>query len=268
MITYLMLGKHGYLGNQMFQYALLIGISEKNNFSFSIPKNYTSLKDCFDIKCKVYDFEQSYEKIARSLNFYREKYFHYNENVFDLKDNIVYAGNYQSEKYFAHCKEVILEQFSFKKHIKEKSESFINSIKEESKNKQIISVHVRRGDYLNHPNAHPTCSVEWYKQAFAEFKNDDSTFVVFSDDLGWCKQNFSSIDGYDIKFSSLSNNFEDLCSMTMCDHNIIANSSFSWWGAWLNRNDDKKVIAPKVWFGPSYYYHQTKDLYCENWTVL
>lgn len=264
MITFLHLGQHGRLGNQMFQYALLLGISEKNGYSFAIPKEHHSLKECFNIKCKAYSFNDA-DKIVKNLKFYRETYFHFNEIVFNLLDDMIYVGNFQTEKYFKHCESSVREQFSFKQDIYDASKQFIQSNRKQDK--KLVSVHVRRGDYLTRPHEHPVQTLEWYKIAFDKFNKQETRFIVFSDDLKWCKENFSNLD-LDIVYSNLSSNYEDLCAMTLCDSNIIANSSFSWWGAWLNNNPDKVVIAPKNWFGPAYNYHDTKDLYCNYWTIL
>lgn len=261
-----MLGQHGRLGNQMFQYATLLGIGSKNGYSVAIPKQHHSLKECFKIKSKAYDFNSSAHKIINSMNFYREKYFHFNDNIFELGDNIIYAGNFQTEKYFNHCEELIREQFTFNDHIFDKAFNFINNIKKIYTDKILISVHVRRGDYLHQQDSHPVQDVEWYKNAFNEFNLKDSLFVVFSDDIEWCKKNILGLPN--ILFSSLNNNFEDLCAMSLCDSHIIANSSFSWWGAWLNLSKNKKIIAPYKWFGNLYLHHNTKDLYCKNWKIL
>lgn len=265
MITYLLLGHHGRLGNQMFQYAMLLGVSKKNNYLMAIPQQNHSLKECFNITCKSYNFSESLEKIIKNMNFYREKYFHFNENIFSLKDNIIYSGNFQSEKYFKHVEQEIRQQFSFKQEIQEKTLNFINKIKS-SNNKKLVSVHVRRGDYLaaQHIGYHPVQTLDWYEKCFSRFGND-FLYVVFSDDIEWCKENFKNNN---FVFSDLKTNYEDLCAMSMCDHHIIANSSFSWWGAWLNPKKDKRVIAPKLWFGEKYNYHNLKDLYCDDWEII
>ena len=96
-------------------------------------------------------------------------------------------------------------------------------------------------------------------------KFDGCKFLIFSDDKEWCLENFNKEN---CEISHNSDAAEDLQLMSLCDHHIIANSSFSWWGAWLGQNKDKKVIAPKEWFGPAKNEHATKDLYCKDWIVL
>jgi len=122
-------------------------------------------------------------------------------------------------------------------------------------------LHVRRGDYLQLPTHHPTCTIDYYHKALANF---DGKVLVFSDDIDWCRKTFQ-----DPRFEFVKGNLDyiDLYLMSMCKNNIIANSSFSWWAAWLNDNKDKKVIAPKKWFGPAIS-HNTMDLYPKKWRLL
>jgi hypothetical protein len=263
MITFSHLGNHGRLGNQMFQYAMLLGVSQKTGFTVAIPKEVHSLADCFKIKTKVYDINIDGQKIVNLAKRYQENNFHFEDTVFTAGDNIDYRGNYQTDKYFKHCEALIREQFTFKDEIREASSKFINSLRE---HKELVSVHVRRGDYLDKQDYHPIQTVGWYETCFNKFDVNNATFVIFSDDIEWCKKNFSS--KYDIKFSNLSSQYEDLCAMSLCDHNIIANSSFSWWGAWLNKSLAKKVVAPSKWFGRLYAYYKLHDLYCEGWEVI
>jgi len=144
----------------------------------------------------------------------------------------------------------VREEFTFRKEVEAPSTS-------------MVSVHVRRGDYLKLSDHHPACTLEYYDKAMSKF--DGCKFLIFSDDKKWCLENFNK-ENCEISFNSDA--VEDLQLMSLCDHHIIANSSFSWWGAWLGRNKDKKVIAPKEWFGPAKNDHNTKDLYCKDWIVL
>ena len=149
-------------------------------------------------------------------------------------------------------------------------------------------LHVRRGDpnltdpswiqmvlYSMCGDQHPVQPLEYYERALAEF-DDDQPVIVFSDSVDWVKeQEFFSGDRFLIsepqdKYADGSfTPYADLCLMSLCSHAIIANSSMSWWGAWdLISNPNKKVIAPKMWFGPAYADKDTKDLYCPDWIVL
>ena len=153
--------------------------------------------------------------------------------------NSVITGNsyFQSEKYF--CPKVVKELFSIKDDLRQKIVSLYPHITHS------VSLHVRRGDYLNFKDIHPTCSLEYYHTAMALFP--EKNFIVFSDDIEWCKHN---LHGNNITY--LENNlkdYEELYAMSLCSDNIIANSSFSWWGAYLNENLSKRVVYPKQWFG-------------------
>ena len=107
--------------------------------------------------------------------------------------------------------------------------------------------------------------MEYYRSA-VDLIGKEKLFFIFSDDINWCKNNFDFIEN---KFFIENNkDYEDLILMSLCSHNIIANSSFSWWGAWLNSNPNKIIISPKKWFGNKYNFHNTKDLYNEKWIKL
>ena len=126
-----------------------------------------------------------------------------------------------------------------------------------------ISIHIRRTDYVTSNGYHPVQSIEYYKQAI-EIIGDYDNIFVFSDDINWCKEN--------LKFDNMifvdgNDDVEDMWLMSICNHNVIANSSFSWWGAWLNNNPDKKVIAPNNWFG-SQTNLNTNDLIPNTWIKI
>jgi len=129
---------------------------------------------------------------------------------------------------------------------------------------ETVSLHIRRGDYLRTQDHHPVCSLDYYMDALSKFRDKEYKFIVFSDDVDWCRNNFNE----DFIFTEGNTDYEDMWLMSLCDHNIIANSSFSWWGAWLNDNPNKRVIAPKKWFGPSYSNWKLDDLFCNDWEVL
>ena len=114
-------------------------------------------------------------------------------------------------------------------------------------------------------NFHPQQSLDYYKQAI-ETVGPDKTFVIFSDDIEWCKQNLDFIGSK--FFISGNKDYEDMYLMSLCNNNIITNSTFSWWGAWLNKNENKIVISPKIWFGKNNSHLDTSDLYCDKWIKL
>lgn len=270
MITFSMLGNHGRLGNQMFQYAVLNSISLRNNFNFYIPKHNHQLSECFNITCKAYDLQkQETLQIVSRLNRFREISFNFNREIFNIPDNTDISGNFQSEKYFSDFESEIRKQFTFKNEIHQEAKKQFNFFKESYQAQELVSIHIRRGDYVNLQEYHPVCELEYYLKAIklvTEKVDKKIKFLVFSDEIDWCKSNLNNNEN--CIFSSNINPYIDLCLMSMCEHNIIANSSYSWWGAWLNENPDKIVIAPNKWFGPKYSHHNITDLIPEKWIKL
>ena len=250
MISFNSLGRSGRLGNQMFQYAALKGIALKHGYSYSIPYSLFvnpwtdhQLNTCFKLnKNIVYGTTN-----GKTIN---ESSFSFDEHLFNnCPDNIDISGYFQTEKYFSHIKNEIIKDFTFR----------INFDKPFNK---YIALHVRRGDYVNQPNYHPVCSIEYYMNALSIIQ-DDIPIVIFSDDINWCKENIKA----DLYMENTTN-IQDLYLMTQATHNIIANSSFSWWGAWLNQNPDKIVVAPETWFGPAYSHYIMKDLIPNDWIKI
>lgn len=249
-------GKNGRLGNQLFQFSFLFGLSKIKGYHFCIPnnrshykqiekyKNSSSFFDCFDIKHNCFRFTK--------LKPFREKYFHFNNNFVNYPDNVDYDGYFQSEKYFKHCKDELKSVLRFNKN-------HINSCDSSLDYNNIVSIHVRRGDYVNNP-VHPTVDFTYLNQAKSNFVS--KKFLVFSDDIDWCVQN--NIGDFYAKNNS---DCVDLYQMSLCSASIIANSSFSWWGAYLGR-DKEKVIAPKKWFSGINSNCNVSDIYCESWTIL
>jgi hypothetical protein len=172
-------------------------------------------------------------------------------------------GYFQTEKYFEHCSDLILGFFQFDKDIKKQAENNFPSFPVKL---EYVSIHLRRGDYAGLQQFHPVMDADYYFDAMTQFMDGDYCFLIFSDDIQYAKELFGEQEN--IVYIEGNDPAVDMCMMTMCDHNVIANSSFSWWGAWLNDNTNKKVIAPKRWFGPAYKgVHDTKDLYPQSWIV-
>jgi len=182
-------------------------------------------------------------------------------NPIDYKENLFLKGYFQSEKYFKHNRKAILDLFSPIPQIEQLLEK---KYKDLIYNKNAVSVHIRRGDYLKFSDHHAIMGNEYYSEAMDKFPSD-STFVFFSDDIKWCKQTFKG-DNY--VFIEKQDDVLDLYLMSKITNNIIANSSFSWWAAWLNENEDKVVVAPKVWFGPKNQHLDRKDLTPEEWILV
>ena len=270
MISFNNLGNLGRLGNQMFQYASLKGIAKRHGYEFSIPP--LEVFGTYDLNVKnsdinIYDvFNISKNnKIALTSNqIIQENSFNFDENLFlNCPDNIDIVGYYQSEKYFKHIEDEIREDFSFKNDMKIECLSFLCDLMSQNKS-DIISLHIRRGDYLTNPN-HQLQEIEYYERAL-KYLPSNIPVLIFSDDSEWCKG--QAIFSDDRFYISEENSTDiDLCLMSLCSYHIIANSSFSWWGAWLAK-ESKKIIAPKNWFGGACINHSTEDLYCSGWIIL
>jgi hypothetical protein len=176
------------------------------------------------------------------------------------KYNTYIDGFFQSEKYFKHNRKEVLEflDFSFisQEYIDEKYGFF--------RGNHTTSIHVRRGDYLRHPNHHPPQTLEYYMEGVEMLKDKTDLFVIFSDDIEWCKVN---LDLDNAVYIENEKDYIELYLMKICNNNITCNSSFGWWGAWLNENSDKIVIGPKIWFG-SAIQHNTGDIIPEDWIKI
>ena len=285
----------GGLGNQLFQYAAAKALSLKHNTQLYIdtsfleadPKNaYTKRQyelDCFVIQAKKLPTEMIKKieflqgksilnnirkkiGIKDSITTYLEQGHQFNHQFNLLTDNTHLSGFWQSELYFNSISDTI------RKEITVKSE-FINGIEhyiELLKNCTSVSLHVRRGDYVNlkHANEfHGTCSIEYYKKALHMMneKHENLQVIIFSDDIKWCEENLQIQNKN--KFYVLTNDaIKDLYLMQKCDHHIIANSSFSWWGAWLNAKPNKTVIAPAKWFNSNEI--NSSDIIPDSWIKI
>ena len=232
----------GGLGNQLFQIAATHALSLRNNDTagFNFETCYTPLQGNSSPKYRRSILSKINEVNVNFNTIYNEPKFSYCEIPYS--NSLLLNGYFQSEKYFVDFKDDIIKLFELPSDSKNKVRDFFNwwGIND----KPITSIHIRRGDYLNNPNFHPICSMEYYSKAMENI--GDSYFIIISDDMDWVKKNFN---GKNIVFPSFDDEIDDLTLMTLCDNNIIANSSFSWWGAYLNINKNKKIIAPKDWFG-------------------
>ena len=186
--------------------------------------------------------------------------FEYNE--VKREDSVYYDGYWQNEGNFKQIREKILQSFTFPEILDEKNIQLTNRLK----NSKAVSCHVRRGDYLKEPEM-CVCTPQYYVRAITEMNQrvNPDLYVVFSDDIPWCRENLMGLIGNRevvfVDWNRKENSFRDMQLMSLCKHNIIANSSFSWWGAWLNQNESKVVIAPSVWMNKPI----VNDPICENW---
>lgn len=267
MITFSNLGKYGDIGNQLFQYATLISLGKDFGYKVKIPNisNYFYedynrivyyINEGFNLKC---DFltEKDFKTIT---NKYEKHDFSYSP-ILNLFDNTDIGGYFQSEKFFNHNKEYVLDNLQFKDSIIK--ESFKHNLEVI---KQSCFVHVRRGDFVIKSQFHTNLNIDYYKNAINILQ--PKYISIFSDDIEWCKENFKFLDQKYINYISNLNPFIDLYLMTETQNCVIANSSFSWWGAWLNKNNNKKVIAPRNWFGPFNSHFSSEDIYAEGWLII
>ena len=236
MYTFTALGSRGRLGNQLFQMAATIGAAIEHDVVYVFPRwqyaPYFNLAGCF------YDGLDSI-----GLPLYVEPAFRYAPIPWYPALNL--RGYFQSEKYFAHCKPTIRQLFTT-------PDSTIDA----------CFIHVRRGDYLATPAFHPIQTMEYYRAAMEILRYD--WYIVCSDDPAWCAEHFV---GAQFELSSGRSEIEDLRLMSACTGAIIANSSFSWWGAWLGGHDN--VVCSRQWFGPAGPpIDETVDLIPEAWTAI
>lgn len=226
----------GGLGNQMFQIAATIGLAKKHGVEFRIPLTLEH-GDKRGVYGKFSHFPQLTDEDKISL-IYNEPSFSYSEIPY--QDGICLNGYFQSAHYFSHCFPEIKKAFKI----------------DYSNRFPYCSIHVRRGDYIENPNIHTNLDMDYYNEAIEYIEgNTRSTcrekFVVFSDDIAWCRKNFI---GDKFIFSTEKSDIKDMALMSQCRSHIIANSSFSWWGAHLSiptltNNTPPVIVAPKNWFG-------------------
>jgi hypothetical protein len=290
---------NGGLGNQMFQYALGRALSIQKNTSLTLyikevtdrsNHNGFELQNVFNTTSAVAtDTERKLVlgirhthnliKLLRSkkLGFLRgkhyivEDHFHYDKQIENTPKNVFLRGFWQSEKYFSVHRKEILKEFSFKNKLSDKNLKAAKKIQETTS----ISIHVRRGDYISNPGASKTFAsldAEYYQKALKKLNTDPikTLLVFFSDDINWVEKNIINQLSNDYKHMIVNHNigsesYNDMRLMSLCSHNIIANSSFSWWGAWLNRTPGRKVIAPKKWFSIN---KNIKDLCPDDWIKI
>lgn len=278
-ISYNRLGSNGRLGNQMFQYAALRGIADYHGYEWMVPvpNNYGTgnygLFECFNMSSVS---DKNFGIFSAQTNVTTGQ-FHFSEGFYKkCPDNVNIHDYFQTEKYFKNVEALIRSDYTFKDEI-------VNACKEVfDELKKPIFIHVRRGDYVNQPQNHPPCPISYYEKSLKHF-DDDCEVLVFSDDINWCKEQefFSSdrflISEFEDRYEHLSETndgnikslipYYDLCMMTMCTGGIIANSSMSWWGAWLIENPTQPIVSPNPWFGENYSHFVMKDLIPDRWVI-
>jgi hypothetical protein len=182
--------------------------------------------------------------------------------MLNCADESYLEGFWQSEKYFSTIKEEILDIFYFDALFNDKFKLTIKQIT----NPESVALHVRRGDYLTNKN-HLVLDLEYYEKAikYLTIKLKNPKIFIFTDDIDWCKLNLKINLPY--HYIHGNKDWEELKLMTLCNHFIIANSTFSWWGAYLNKSLLKIVICPKIWF-PESNYKNIEDIFIQNWIKI
>ena len=286
MITNYRLGYFGRLGNQMFQYAALVSAAKKLGVGYSFPASNCINEENHGphlehVRCELLDgfsldvetLQKYQEEIPSDMHMKHWKEpdnmgcTYLPEFLEQVEDGMNLHGYFQSEKYFENCEDEIRKQFRFKPEVLTDLLNWRTAV-EETNEKEFVSVHVRRGDYLIKSDYHTVLPNEYYQKAIDSFNPDEYNYIFISDDPTWCKETYEEHVKH-AWFTDGNSQFHDMCAMTVCENNIIANSSFSWWGSWLNAYEDKVVIAPpkSMWFGPSNK-AGVDGLYCDNWKIL
>ena len=285
---------NGGLGNQLFQYALGRHLAEINQVPLKLDiswfdkgiRNYEL--NYFRIKAGLATQEDNVSvtkmttrwrhRIDRNItqkllpyylkNHVQEKNTGFDLNILKVGDNAYLTGYWQSEKYFKPIESVLRSELLFREPMDEKNLTLVQKIQHVN----AVSLHVRRGDYVSNPEYRQmfgTCDLDYYKKAVAliSTKVSDPHFFVFSDDPGWVKENIKvNAPTTFVIHNQGTESYRDMQLMSLCKHNIIANSTFSWWGAWLNANPGRIVITPEKWFSDDNFCSQ--DLVPSGWVTM
>ena len=279
----------GGLGNQMFQYAAGRALALRRGASFRIDrrafadyKTHAFGLDCFRAELPDAPVDQLPGAVKESrinrllrpllrspVRVYAEKAFTFDPAVLSLPDGTYLDGYWQSEQYFADHADAIRADFTVRHAPSAENAHWLGLIAASNS----VSLHVRRGDYVTDPSAasvHGTCDLDYYRRAVEHVRSvsgAEPVAFVFSDDPDWVTANLQLPSPmHVVRNNDASTNYEDLRLMTACRHHVIANSSFSWWGAWLDPRADAITVAPRRWFvgGP----HDARDLLPERWVRL
>lgn len=278
---------NGGLGNQMFQYALYQAFKEKGvqvKLDRAKYNHFDEKRECFlDYSCFDLKYDLCSKKEARQyvfgtgilaralIRFFGDKKTHYFEkseyeydsDVLSLLDGYL-DGFWQSWKYTKSIQEKIKECFVFTCELPEKAKKYEQIIKQTNS----VAVHIRRGDYLSLTNIYGNiCTEDYYRRAITKINQlvENPTFIFFSDDMEWTKEHFGQSDNHVfVEGKGAWEDYHDMQLMSGCRHHIMANSSFSWWAAYLNTNPGKKIICPSKWINAK----DTPDVYCEDWIKL
>jgi len=284
---------NGGMGNQMFQYALgrkLMTLGHTVRFDLSFFEQGPGLHvqrpyslDVFNAKVEKAtpaDIRSSkhqgstflallaalHPRLAAEHRYMEHADYTFDPLVLQLERDTYLDGYWQTEKYFADIASIIRQDLNFSAPF----ETVNAEVAERIARVQSVSIHVRRGDYVTHPAAQShfvTCGPQYYSDAVQVIMErvPDAHFFLFSDDIGWARENIRTVAPLElVDHNTGANSFEDMRLMALCKHHIIANSSFSWWGAWLNARQARTVIAPRHWLRDG---RSTHDLIPSDWIL-
>lgn len=275
------MGSNGRLGNQMFQYASLRGIASNRGFDWMIPPedyNHTANYGLFETFNMIRVKENNIGFVSGGILM--EDGHQFSEELFEkCPDDVSLDGFFQTEKYFKHVEDDIRADFTFKDDYLKPCKEYIDSLETPP-----IFLHIRQADNIGREEFHPILPISYFEDALKNWSDDVPCFV-FTDDIDWCKSqkffqkdrflinnnveryNYTCMDGLGNMQHSLLPQV-DLCLMSLCSGAIIANSSFSWWGAWLQNNRGKIVAPdPNKWFGTAMTHLDTSDVVPDRWII-
>lgn len=276
----------GGLGNQMFQYAAGKSLASRHNTDFFLD---TMEYDKWTIRKKARAFElslfglknrikpdfflfnqfNSNYTIAHSTK-YVQPHVHFDSHFYELPDHTHLIGVWQSEQYFKDIRSALINDFSFARHLN--PDRYYQNMLDKIGATRAVSIHVRRGDYVSNPEfnkVHGVTSTSYYQKSIEciQEKERNVHFFIFSDDMEWVKSNLDIPAPFEFVRGKMGQSaIFDMWMMSQCRHNIIANSSFSWWGAWLNTHADKVVICPRNWFADKQY--DSRDVAPPDWIKI
>ena len=259
----------GGLGNQLFQYAAGRQIAEFHKTELLLDVSEFETYELHKYSLFGLKLEENFasQEQINKLPVFKEKHFHFDIDFKNIPNDVILKGYWQTEKYFINIESIIRDEFSLKKEAEGENKKVLQKIQ----GMNAVSLHIRRGDYVlnTYENQILVSKDLAYFNRCVEYiveRVPDCHFYIFSDDTMWAKENLSL--KYPVTFvdhNDAITNYEDLRLMSFCKHNIICNSSFSWWGAWLNSNPDKIICAPRKWFSDETKFIDSKDLVPATW---
>jgi hypothetical protein len=248
----------GRTGNMMFQIAHAYAKSLEHNRQFVVPKSESSTTHLENTLFRKLDFNINLSNQVDNTKTVWVPFTY--ENIEPSNDcPTAYAGWFQSEKFFKNYSEIIKDLYSPPKNFVTRATGDFPFLK----NSTVGAINVRRGDYLTQPTRHPVVTLDYINEAYKHLPFCDK-IIVLSDDITWCKENIVLPN---LVFVEDYRDCEALWLLSLCDHFIISNSSFSWWGAYLSRSDNKIVISPETWFGPDVS-EDPRDIWCDDWIKI